>query len=194
MKADKPKFRRRKETRPNELVDAAIAEFSEHGYGDSRLTRVAERAKVANGTVYRYFPDKAELFAAVVNKVFVSPLEPTRDVDPQEVEDPISAAIERMLTDEMMSIVAILLFEASRYPEPVGRIAESFLSDIEARLAGVLPEQTTDEYEQSTYPLSIIVFPISVALVERARGKLDWADKARCVALKHLSLMRRTDK
>lgn len=193
MKSDKPKFRRRKETRPDELVHAAIAEFSDHGYGDARLARVAERAQVANGTIYHYYSDKAALFAAVVDKIFVSPLDVTDDVDPHAIDDPIRAAIEQMLTDEMISIIAILLFEASRYPEPVGRIAEAFLSDIEARLAGVLPGQTSGENGQSAYPLSIIVLPISVALVERARGNPDWADKARSVALENLSLLRRTD-
>ncbi|NSX56884.1 TetR/AcrR family transcriptional regulator [Parasulfitobacter algicola] len=191
MKVDKPKFRRRKETRPDELVDAAVAEFSEHGYGDARLARVAERAQVANGTIYHYFSDKAALFAAVVDKVFVSPLNTTVDVDAHDIEDPLRAAIERMLTDEMMSIIAILLFEASRYPEPVGRIAEAFLSDIEARLAGVLPGQSSVHAAQMSYPLSIMVFPISVALVERARGKSDWADRARSVAMQHLALFLR---
>ncbi|QBF30182.1 hypothetical protein CFI11_02975 [Thalassococcus sp. S3] len=190
MKADKPKFRRRKETRPDELVDAAIAEFSEHGYGDARLARVAERAKVANGTIYHYFSDKAELFAAVVDKAFLSPLEPKADMDPRAIDDPIGAAIEQMLTDEMISIIAILLFEASRYPDPVGRIAEAFLADIEARLAGVMSGQQPDQAEKATYPLSIVVFPISVALVERARGDVNWANKARRVALEYIALLR----
>ncbi len=190
MEADRPKFRRRKQTRPDELVDSAIAEFSEHGYGDARLARVAERAKVANGTIYHYFSDKGALFAAVVEKVFVSPLEKTADVGPQAMDDPMWAAIEGMLTDEMISIIAILLFEASRYPEPVGRIAKAFLSDIEARLGGVLPAQSSDQRAQMTYPLSILVFPISVALVQRARGDLNWAAKSRVVALEHLSLLR----
>jgi AcrR family transcriptional regulator len=35
------------------------------GYGAAQISSVAERAGVATGTVYRYFPSKAELFAEV---------------------------------------------------------------------------------------------------------------------------------
>jgi AcrR family transcriptional regulator len=35
------------------------------GYGDAQISSVAERAGVATGTVYRYFPSKADLFAEV---------------------------------------------------------------------------------------------------------------------------------
>lgn len=57
---------RRKDARPGELIDAALAAFVEHGYAGARLDDIAARAGVSKGTVYLYFKDKEELFEAVV--------------------------------------------------------------------------------------------------------------------------------
>jgi AcrR family transcriptional regulator len=40
------------------LVQAAQAEFSERGYGPATAKSIADRAGVATGTFYHYFPDK----------------------------------------------------------------------------------------------------------------------------------------
>ena len=47
------------------LVGAAGELIARGGYGEATMVRVAERAGVAVGSVYRYFPSKAELFAEV---------------------------------------------------------------------------------------------------------------------------------
>lgn len=47
------------------LVAAAERLIATGGYGEASIARVAERADVAVGTVYRHFPSKAELFAEV---------------------------------------------------------------------------------------------------------------------------------
>ena len=57
---------RRKEARPQELLEAALALFVERGYAATRTDEVAERAGVSKGTLYLYFPSKEELFKAVV--------------------------------------------------------------------------------------------------------------------------------
>jgi AcrR family transcriptional regulator len=58
--------RRRKEARPQELLDAALALFAEKGFAATRSEEVAARAGVSKGTLYLYFPSKEELFKAVV--------------------------------------------------------------------------------------------------------------------------------
>lgn len=47
------------------LVDAAERLIAAGGYGEATVARVAERAGVAVGTVYRHFPSKSDLFAEV---------------------------------------------------------------------------------------------------------------------------------
>ena len=59
---------RRKEARPQELLDAALALFVEKGFAGSRAEEVAQRAGVSKGTLYLYYPSKEELFKAVVRQ------------------------------------------------------------------------------------------------------------------------------
>jgi AcrR family transcriptional regulator len=80
MTSDPPgralRWRRRKEARPKEILAAALALFAERGFAARRLDDVALRAGVTKGTLYLYFPNKKELFEAVVRQVLVPNLEP----------------------------------------------------------------------------------------------------------------------
>jgi len=64
--APTPTRQRRKEARPQELLDAALALFVEKGFAATRSEEVAARAGVSKGTLYLYYPSKEELFKAVV--------------------------------------------------------------------------------------------------------------------------------
>ncbi len=65
-----PARQRRKDARPQELRDAALALFVEKGYAATRAEDVAARAGVSKGTLYLYYAGKEELFKAVVREHF----------------------------------------------------------------------------------------------------------------------------
>lgn len=67
----KPRWERRKDARPQELLAAALGQFVERGYAATRLEDVARRAGVSKGTLYLYFANKEELFKAVVREHIV---------------------------------------------------------------------------------------------------------------------------
>jgi AcrR family transcriptional regulator len=69
------RWRRRKEARPGEILDAALACFAERGFAATRLEDVAHRAGITKGTLYLYFANKQELFKAVVTQALVPNLE-----------------------------------------------------------------------------------------------------------------------
>jgi AcrR family transcriptional regulator len=48
------------------ILDAALAEFGQHGFHDSSIVGITTRAKVALGTFYTYFDSKEAVFAALV--------------------------------------------------------------------------------------------------------------------------------
>ncbi len=52
------------------ILDAAIAVFAEKGYFVSRVSDIADRADVADGTVYLYFKNKDEILATAINSAF----------------------------------------------------------------------------------------------------------------------------
>ena len=60
--------RRLKEARPQQLLDAALDLFVEKGFAATRAEEVAQRAGVAKGTLYLYYPSKEELLKAVIRE------------------------------------------------------------------------------------------------------------------------------
>jgi AcrR family transcriptional regulator len=52
------RWRRRKDARPGEILEAALDCFAERGFAATRLEDVAARAGVTKGTAYLYFKNK----------------------------------------------------------------------------------------------------------------------------------------
>ena len=75
-----PRWERRKEERPAQLLAAALELFVERGYAATRLEDVAARAGVSKGTLYLYFENKEELFKAVVRENIVARISQTREL------------------------------------------------------------------------------------------------------------------
>jgi AcrR family transcriptional regulator len=63
-----PQRQRRKEARPQELLDAGLALFVEKGFAATRAEEIAARAGVSKGTLYLYYPSKEELLKAVIRE------------------------------------------------------------------------------------------------------------------------------
>src|SRR3954469_7259386 len=76
----KPRWERRKEARPQELLAAALDLFVERGFAATRLDDVAARAGVSKGTLYLYFANKEELFKAVVRESMLPALDEAEDL------------------------------------------------------------------------------------------------------------------
>lgn len=52
------------------ILDAAVAVFAEKGFFSSRVADIADRADVADGTVYLYFKSKEEILMTAINTAF----------------------------------------------------------------------------------------------------------------------------
>jgi AcrR family transcriptional regulator len=63
---EEPRWRRRPDERPGEILEAALTVLLERGYSGSRMEDIARRAGVSKGTLYVYFPTKADLVRALV--------------------------------------------------------------------------------------------------------------------------------
>jgi TetR/AcrR family transcriptional regulator len=66
-----PRWERRKEARPAEIISAALDLFVEKGFAGTKLDEIAVRAGVSKGTLYLYFSSKEEMFKAVVRETIV---------------------------------------------------------------------------------------------------------------------------
>src|SRR5260370_17923518 len=75
MPEDEPKWRRRKEARPSEIVDAALEVFAEKGFAAAKLDDIARKAGISKATLYLYFDTKEDIFRAVARAAVASLLE-----------------------------------------------------------------------------------------------------------------------
>ncbi len=60
------RWRRRKEARRAEILDAALAVFARKGLEAARMDDIAARAGVTKGTIYLYFENKNAVFKALL--------------------------------------------------------------------------------------------------------------------------------
>lgn len=66
---EQPRWIRRKEARAPEILDAALACFSERGFAATRMEDIARRAGISKGTIYLYFDSKESVFKALAQRV-----------------------------------------------------------------------------------------------------------------------------
>ena len=141
----KPRWERRKEARPQELLAAALDLFVERGFASTRLEDVAKRAGVSKGTLYLYFTNKEELFKAVVRENII----PTID----EAEDTIATYEgntadlfrtfihgwwERIINTKLSGITKLIMAESGNFPELSKFYHEEVISRSHAMIARML--------------------------------------------------------
>jgi TetR/AcrR family acrAB operon transcriptional repressor len=129
-----------------ELIEAARGVFHQCGVSRSTLEKIAKDAGVTRGAVYWHFKDKAELFFAMREDVFIPMVERTDSFLLSEAYenplDAIEASLKeffRVLDDcsivrevfEIMISRCEYVDEFASVQEEVGRPAQEFLSKIE---------------------------------------------------------------
>src|ERR1019366_1723528 len=94
--------RRRDEARAlfrNAILDAAEAVFAERGFHGARIQDIAERARIAVGTVYNHFSQKDDVLSALLEERTEGLLAQVRagGDDPKAFRPRLEARVARML-------------------------------------------------------------------------------------------------
>lgn len=140
-----PKFRRRSDARPDEILDAALSEFLKNGYARTTMDKVARAANLSKGAVYLYFPSKEALLESLVRRA-VSPMT-ARAVEalqtgadhPRETLEQILRNIVGILGDEKTLAVPMLVIrEAPSVPQIAQIYRDEVLSQMIPALSGML--------------------------------------------------------
>jgi AcrR family transcriptional regulator len=77
------------------ILDAAIFEFSEHGFAGARIERISQRAETVDRMLYYYFGNKERLYQAVLDKVYADMIGAQRDfVMPDDPVDGMRQLVE----------------------------------------------------------------------------------------------------
>lgn len=120
----KPRWERRKDARPQELLAAALDLFVERGFAATRLEDVAKRAGVSKGTLYLYFENKQELFKAVVRDSIVQSIGEA-EISLAASEDSTSDLLRSMMMQWWQEVGAtkvgglakLMMAESNNFPE-----------------------------------------------------------------------------
>jgi AcrR family transcriptional regulator len=118
------RWRRRKNARPQEILDAALAEFAARGFAAARMDDIAARAGVTKGTVYLYFQSKEDLFKSLVRESIGAAIE-ARMADARSFEGRSSELLRLVLraigtfarTSDRAVLPKIVMAEAGNFPE-----------------------------------------------------------------------------
>ncbi len=97
-------MRKRTGDKERAILDAAATVFAEQGYHAAQMARIAERAGVANGTVYLYFPSKKALLVNLFRTRLGQMIE-RRAADATRIPDPI-ARLRAFVADHLGSLAA----------------------------------------------------------------------------------------
>jgi AcrR family transcriptional regulator len=121
------------EERREAILHAALSVFSEQGFAAARLDDVAQRAGVAKGTLYLYFPDKEALFEQLLLSMAGPVL---ARFDALSADDSRSAAAllsdilefiqTNILNSGRVHILRLIISEGPRFP----RIAEFYHREV----------------------------------------------------------------
>ena len=119
-----PVRQRRKQARPQELLNAALELFVEKGFSATRSDDVAARAGVSKGTLYLYFPSKEDLFRAVVRENLLPVLdEAEQAIDTYEghsaelMREFILGWWERIGDTPLSGLTKLMMAESGNFPE-----------------------------------------------------------------------------
>jgi AcrR family transcriptional regulator len=124
MQPGQPKWRRRSEARPGEIVQAALEVFAEKGFAAARLDDIARQAGVSKGALYLYFETKEDLFRAVVRQAVAPNLDLVEAMLAQAIlpfPDLLRLLFARIVTvigaSKMGAVAKLVIGESRNFPE-----------------------------------------------------------------------------
>ena len=140
------------------IINAAINIFSEKGFEATRTREIAERAGIAEGTIFRYFPTKNAILERMVPLLI-------RVMMPR-ISEPIDRIIRAHETDSVEEIWFDILTDRIRMIRDNGRFIKSVLPELIHR-APLL-----HQFQTSILPM-IEQYVSKVVEYGKGRGELD---------------------
>jgi AcrR family transcriptional regulator len=134
-----PKWRRRPQHRPQQIIDAALAVFGECGLANARLQDIASRAGVSKGTIYLYFPNKEELFRDMIRQTAIAAIERaekviTHGTPTEQLVTFMKGYWQFVRSPDFSTIYRLVLGELHQFPD----LAKFYAHDVEARVLKLL--------------------------------------------------------
>jgi AcrR family transcriptional regulator len=196
---------RRKEARPQELLDAALELFAQKGFAATRSEEVAARAGVSKGTLYLYYPSKEELLKAVIQQRLSSEIAAVA-AEVERHDGSASEVLQEMLTawwigvlqSPSSAVFKLVITEVLNFPE----LAQFYVDEVVEpgkRLVGKVIERgiRRGEFRKVDVPsavLSLVMPMVMLCIHKHSLGACpmvhDWVDPPQFVR-QHVDLVLR---
>jgi len=145
--ASEPKFRRRAEKRPDEVLDAARALFLQSGYANTSVDAIARKAGISKGAVYLYFPTKQSILEGLVDRA-VKPISAQAIVEAASHHGNVRATVshllgsvaERLSDPKVLAIPKIIIREAVAAPDIAAMYRRAVLDQALPAVAALIRE------------------------------------------------------
>lgn len=171
----KPRWERRKDARPQEILAAALDLFVERGFAATRLEDVAKQAGLSKGTLYLYFVNKEELFKAVVRENILPSLDAAEEAIARF--EGSSADLFRLLianwwqqvgNTKASGISKLMMAEASNFPDLARFYHDEVILRTDTLLGSVVQrgiESNEFRVANDTHTIRVLVAPILMLMM-----------------------------
>jgi AcrR family transcriptional regulator len=139
--------RRAPDERPQQIIDAALAVFDERGLAGARLDDIAQRAGIAKGTIYLYFPNKEELFREVIRHTLIDRLDAARgEIAAMGADASATEMLRRyadgwwafLITPGYQAVYRLVIGELHRFPDIAAFYAQEVVSRAHALVRSIV--------------------------------------------------------
>lgn len=121
---EKARWRRRKDARPQEILEAALQVFAEKGFAAARMDEIAQRARVSKGTIYLYFESKEAVFRALIQETLAKRVSDMAALI-RDYRGPVAPLLREMLlrfghfvsTSDLVVLPKMVIAEAGNFPD-----------------------------------------------------------------------------
>ncbi|MBY0564003.1 MAG: TetR/AcrR family transcriptional regulator [Hyphomonadaceae bacterium] len=119
-----PRWRRRADARPEEILDAALAEFTVRGFEAARMEDIARRAGISKAAIYLYFTSKTALLEALIQAHVAPFARQTESLAMAGGDDPIATlraiatmAAAKLSDPKAFAVPRLIMAISGRFPE-----------------------------------------------------------------------------
>lgn len=148
------RWRRRKDARPEEILDAALSLFTEKGFAATRMSDVAKQAGISKGTLYLYFESKEAIFHEVIQEMITPKIARIEQLAEQH-EGPTIELLTLLIMNwwnqvaktRLSAIPKLMVSECGNFPE----LGEFFVDSVVKRARAVFIRVIRRGVEQNEF-------------------------------------------
>ncbi|MDH3354423.1 MAG: TetR/AcrR family transcriptional regulator [Chromatiales bacterium] len=148
------RWQRRKESRPDEIIEAAFTLFTEKGFSATKMDEIAHQAGISKGSLYNYFKSKEAIFEAVVTNditPIIDQVEESITTNQDSASELIRCFIHGMASHTQGTrldiIPKLIVSESGNFPE----LTQFFVQQVSRRVRKILEKIIQHGIEQKEF-------------------------------------------